>query len=190
VRLIERGLEDVVVEAMESARAVALLGPRQAGKSTLAQLLAGGRMPGEYLTLDDEAVRAAARADPEGFVAALGRRSVIDEVQRAPDLLLAVKSRLDRDRSPGQFLLTGSANLRRIPAVADALPGRVDYLTLWPFSQGEIAGRREELLPRLFDADVPAITDAPVGRHEHADMLIAGGFPEARARTGAARALL
>lgn len=116
-------MANVVADAMQSARAVALLGPRQAGKSTLAQVLAGGRVPADYLTLDDDPVRSAARADPQGFVAALGRRTVIDEVQRAPDLLLAVKSRLDRDRSPGQFLLTGSANLRRVPGVTDALPG-------------------------------------------------------------------
>jgi hypothetical protein len=95
------------IAALEGgARAVALLGPRQAGETTLAQVLAGGRMPADYLTLDDDPVRFAARADPQGFVAALGRRTVIDEVQRAPELLLAVNSRLDRDRSPGQFLLT------------------------------------------------------------------------------------
>lgn len=180
-------MASVVVDAMESARAVALLGPRQAGKSTLAQVLAGGRVPADYLTLDDDPVRSAARADPQGFVAALGRRTVIDEVQRAPDLLLAVKSRLDRDRSPGQFLLTGSANLRRVPGVADALPGRLDYLTLWPLTQGEIAGRHEDVLQRVFDGDIPSIVDAPVGRHEYAEMLAAGGFPEARMRSPAAR---
>lgn len=180
-------MASVVADAMESARAVALLGPRQAGKSTLAQVLAGGRVPADYLTLDDDPVRSAARADPQGFVAALGRRTVIDEVHRAPDLLLAVKSRLDRDRSPGQFLLTGSANLRRVPGVADALPGRLDYLTLWPLTQGEIAGRYEDVLQRAFDGDIPSIVDAPVGRHEYAEMLVAGGFPEARMRSPAAR---
>ncbi len=103
----------VVVEAMASARVVALLRPRQAGMSTLARVLAHGPLPAEYLTLDDEPVRSAAQADPEGFVAALGRRTVIDEVQRTPEPLLAIKSRL---------------------------PGRVDHLTLWPLTQGEIAG--------------------------------------------------
>lgn len=185
--LIARGMAEVVVEAMASARAVALLGPRQAGKSTLARVLAGGALPAEYLTLDDEPVRSAAQADPEGFVAALGRRTVIDEVQRTPELLLAIKSRVDRDRSPGQFLLTGSANLRRIPTVSDALPGRVDYLTLWPLTQGEIAGRREDVLSRLFNGDVPMITDVPAGRQEYAQVLLAGGFPDARTRSGPAR---
>ena len=157
---------------MQSARAVALLGARQAGKSTLARVLACGPIPADYVTLDSDPVRAAAQTDPEGFVAALGRSTVIDEVQRAPDLLLAVKARLDRDGRRGQFLLTGSANLRRIPAVADALPGRVDYLTLWPLTQGEIEGRREDFLDRLFDGEVPMLTDAPVGRSEYAPRLL------------------
>jgi uncharacterized protein len=186
---IERSIAPVVIDAMQNARAVALLGARQAGKSTLARVLAGGQIPADYVTLDSDPVRAAAQADPEGFVATLGRSTVIDEVQRAPDLLLAVKARLDRDRRRGQFLLTGSANLRRIPAVADALPGRVDYLTLWPLTQGEIEGRREDFLDRLFDGEVPILTDAPVGRSEYALRLLTGGFPESLTRTeGAARA--
>lgn len=185
---VERFLGRTVVEAMATARVVALLGPRQAGKSTLARALATGALPADYLTLDDEPVRALAAGDPAGFVAGLRRRTVIDEIQRAPDLLLAIKSRVDRDPTPGQFLLTGSANLRRVPAVADALPGRVDYLTLWPFTQGELTGRRDDFLARLLTGDVPHVDGAPVGRQAYADMLVAGGFPEARHRTGAARA--
>jgi predicted AAA+ superfamily ATPase len=187
VKLIDRGLTDTVVEAMRESRVVALLGARQAGKSTLARMLSRDRLPAEYLTLDDEPVLSLASGDPRGFVAGLGRRTVIDEVQRAPELLLAIKSRVDRDGTPGQFLLTGSANLRRIPTVADALPGRVDYLTLWPFTQGEINGRPESLLARLFNGEVPTIGDAPIGRGEYAELLLAGGFPEARTRGAAAR---
>jgi predicted AAA+ superfamily ATPase len=186
--VLDRGLAGVVVEAMESARAVALLGPRQAGKSTLARALAADRLPAEYLTLDDEPVRSLAAGDPAGFVAGLGRRTVIDEIQRAPELLLAIKARVDRDQTPGQFLLTGSANLRRIPTVSDALPGRVDYLSLWPFTQGELAGRKEDFLPRLFRGEVPKVAGAPVGRDAYAELLLAGGFPEARLRAGATRA--
>lgn len=185
--LIERAMASVVIEAMSSARVVALLGARQSGKSTLARILAAGPLGAAYLTLDDEPARALATADPSGFVAGLERPTVIDEVQRAPSLLLAIKSRVDRDPTPGQFLLTGSANLRRIPAVADALPGRVDYLTLWPFSQGEIIGRREDFLDRLFAGTVSDPGDVPVGRAAYADLLLEGGFPEARTRRGAAR---
>lgn len=172
---------------MADARAVALLGPRQSGKSTLARVLAAGRLPADYLTLDDDTIRSLASGDPQGFVAGLGPRTVIDEIQRAPELLLAIKSRLDIDPTPGQFLLTGSANLRRIPRVADALPGRVDYLTLWPFTQGEIAGSRDGLLDHLLRGQVPNISGAPVGREAYAERLLAGGFPEAIRRAPTAR---
>lgn len=185
--LLSRRIAGVVVEAMEEARVVALLGPRQAGKSTLARMLATGALPADYVTLDDERVRALAAEDPQGFVAGLGRRTVIDEIQRAPALLLAIKARVDRDWSPGQFLITGSANLRRIPTVADALPGRVDYLTMWPFTQGEIAGERENFLARLLSGDPPKLHSAPAGRHGYAEMLLAGGYPEAYRRTPPAR---
>lgn len=187
MQYIDRGLATTITQAMADARAVALLGPRQAGKSTLARALAAGPLPADYLTLDDEGTRSLAAADPQGFVGGLGRRTILDEIQRAPRLLLAIKSRLDRDNTPGQFLLTGSANLRRIPTVADALPGRVDYLTLWPLTQGEIRGRREDFLARLFAGEIPMVADAPAGRGEYADILLAGGFPEALMRSGASR---
>jgi predicted AAA+ superfamily ATPase len=187
VQLIDRGLTDTLVEAMRESRVVALLGARQSGKSTLARMLAAERIPADYLTFDDEAVRSLAAGDPQGFVAGLGQRTFIDEVQRAPELMLAIKSRVDRDPTPGQFLLTGSANLRRIPTVADALPGRVDYLTLWPFTQGELHGEPEGFIARLLGGEVPRISGAPVGRGEYAEMLIAGGFPEARERSPAGR---
>jgi predicted AAA+ superfamily ATPase len=172
---------------MKSARAVALLGPRQAGKSTLTRKLAGDVLSAVYVTLDDGPVRELAIGDPAGFVAGLGRHAVIDEIQRAPQLLLAIKSRLDRDNSPGQFLLTGSANLRRIPTVSDALPGRVDYLTLWPFTQGELRARPEEFLSGLFRGAVPSVASAPTGRGEYSELLLKGGFPEAQRRDGDGR---
>lgn len=187
MKLIDRGLADTVADAMTQSRVVALLGARQAGKSTLARMLTATRLPADYLTLDDEPVRSLAAGDPQGFVTGLGRRTVIDEIQRVPSLLLAIKARVDRDPTPGQFLLTGSANLRRIPTVADALPGRVDYLTLWPFTQGELIGRPERFIARLFNRDVPRAHDAPVGRGAYAETLLEGGFPDARNRTTATR---
>jgi hypothetical protein len=172
---------------MSYARVVALLGPRQAGKSTLVRMLADGELGADYLSLDEEPIRTLARADPAGFLAGRRRPLVIDEIQRAPELLLAIKVRVDEEPLRGQFLITGSANLRRIPTVADALPGRVDYLTLWPFTQGEIGGGAESFLESLFAGEAPMLDDAPVGRHRYAEMLLAGGFPEALARPPTAR---
>lgn len=186
---VGRNITDTVLYAMDYARVVALLGARQAGKSTLARRLAQQRLDADYVTLDEEPVRALALGDPGGFLAARRRCTVIDEIQRAPDLLLAIKARVDRDPAPGQFLITGSANLRRIPTVSDALPGRVDYLTLWPLTQGEIVGRHEAFLSTLFAGEPPIVSDAPVGRHEYAEMLLAGGFPGARKRPAAARSM-
>jgi predicted AAA+ superfamily ATPase len=100
-----------------------------------------------------------------------------------PELLLAIKLRLDNDNTRGQFLLTGSANLLSLPTVSDALPGRVEYLTLWPLSQGEMLGVRERFIDELFDGRFPKLNGAPVGRRGFAPALAAGGHPEAQGRT-------
>ncbi len=185
---IARGLTDIVEDAMSSARVVALLGPRQAGKSTLASLVAVDRLGATHLTLDSAPTREAALADPDGFVARLGRCTAIDEIQRAPELLLSIKARVDSDQSPGQFLLTGSANLRRLPRVADALPGRVDYLTLWPLAQAEIEGTTGSFVDALMRNAPPEIAAAAVGVDAYAERLLTGGFPEAQRRVGPSRA--
>jgi predicted AAA+ superfamily ATPase len=176
------------VEALAEARAVCLLGPRQAGKSTLARAIAGQEHPALYLTLDDEATRRSALEDPTGFVARISGSAVIDEVQRAPDLMLAIKERVDTNNERGQFLLAGSANLLTLPTIADALPGRVDYVHLWPFSQGELIGRHESFVDRLFAGEAPPVEDAEVGREAYAARIVAGGFPDAQDRTGRGRA--
>jgi len=139
---------------------VFLNGPRQAGKSTLARAVAERRHPARYLTLDDATTLAAAHADPAGFVAGLDGPVVLDEVQREPRLFLAIKAAVDQDRRPGRFLLTGSAAVMALPELAQALVGRVEILTLWPFSQGELAGRRERFVDALFGRRAPK----PAGR--------------------------
>ncbi len=180
---VDRNIRHSVVEALTEARAVCLLGARQAGKSTIARAIAAEEHPAEYLTLDDEATRRAAREDPTGFIANVKGATVIDEIQRAPDLMLAIKERLDTDDKRGQFLLTGSANLLTLPTIADALPGRVDYVRLWPFSQGELAGRRESFIDRLFAGKAPHVENAEVGRGAYVAQIVAGGFPDAQRRS-------
>jgi predicted AAA+ superfamily ATPase len=185
---IERNVRPVVVEALGEARAVCLLGARQSGKSTLARAIAEREHPAEYLTLDNDATRRSALEDPTGFIAGVSGPAVIDEVQRAPDLMLAIKERLDTNNARGQFLLAGSANILTLPSIADALPGRVDYVRMWPFSQGELAGRRERFIHRLLAGEAPHVDDAEVGLKAYAARIVAGGFPDARDRSARGRA--
>jgi hypothetical protein len=181
--LIPRGIAPELRDILSVSRAAAITGPRQAGKSTLAkQFQAAGVVP-NYFTLDDEATRLSARADPDGFALSLPRPAVIDEIQRAPSLMLAVKQILDEDPTPGQFLLTGSADLLTARVVADALPGRVEYVNLWPLSRAEIEGKRGSVIDALLDGAPPQVTGALKGRVASAEIVVAGGFPDALART-------
>jgi predicted AAA+ superfamily ATPase len=180
--VIERHLTPLVEEALADTRVVMVAGARQVGKSTLAEGIAADRGT-RVLTLDDRATRQAAIADPHGFVADLGGGlAVIDEVQRAPDLLLAIKVAVDREPSPGRFLLTGSANVLTLPSVADALTGRMEILTLWPFSQAEIEGSRHNLVDALFAGAPPRVSGAQAGRAAWVGRAIRGGYPEALRR--------
>ena len=142
--------------------------------------------PARYVTLDDRVALELAREDPNAFVAG-DERLAIDEVQRAPDLLLAIKQVVDLDPTPGRFLLTGSADIMTHPRIADALPGRVDYMTLWPFSQSELTRRVPSFLEKAFAGKDPAVEDPPIGREGYAELLIQGGFPEAVGATAARR---
>lgn len=182
--MIERNLTASLTEELQQSRVAALLGARQVGKSTLASIIASRRKM-HYITFDNRDSLNAAKADPIGFVSRIERACVIDEVQRAPDILLAIKERVDLDDSPGQFLLTGSADILTLKTVADTLPGRAIYLNLFPFSQGELKGKKESLIPALFADDPPLITDAPIGHQNYAELIVKGGYPEAvRRRQG------
>jgi len=181
---IARYVQSKIAIALQDSRVVLLAGPRQAGKTTLARQYASPERP--YLTLDDPATLAAARSDPAGFVRGL-KQAVIDEVQRAPDLLLAIKESVDKDPTPGRFLLTGSTNLMAMPRVADSLAGRLEVITLLPFAQAELVGTPGDLLDRLFDsAGLPGVVSPLVGDDLMACVL-QGGYPEALRRTSASR---
>jgi hypothetical protein len=181
---IARYVQGKIAIALQDSRVVLLVGPRQAGKTTLARQYASPDRP--YLTLDDPATLVAARSDPAGFVRGL-KQAVIDEVQRAPDLLLAIKESVDKDPTPGRFLLTGSTNLMAMPRVADSLAGRLEVITLLPFAQAELAGTPGNLLDRLFDgAGLPGVVSPLMGDDLMACVL-QGGYPEALRRTSASR---
>lgn len=175
----------LIAEALRTALAdtpvVALLGPRQAGKSTLAKAMLPAR---PYFDLDAGALAATAASDPAGFVEGLPAPVTIDEVQRAPELMRAIKVAVDSDRKPGQFLLTGSANLLLMPQLSDSLAGRMEVIQLHPLTEAEIEGAGGRFLQTLLAGDLkPEIRQEAVA--EQAPLvvrLLTGGFPEARSR--------
>ncbi|MGH3110291.1 MAG: ATP-binding protein [Gaiellaceae bacterium] len=185
--IVRRHVHDVLLRALEDTRVVVLLGARQTGKSTLTREIAASDHPADAVSLDDPALRDAAAADPAGFLAGFPRRVLIDEVQRAPDLLLAIKDAVDRDPTPGRFLLTGSANILTAPRIQEALTGRAEYVNLWPFSQAEINGSDGGFIDHLFGGSPPWVKNAPVGRGAFAEFVARGGYPEALARDDARR---
>lgn len=134
--LLVRRAADLVTDALTDTRVVVVNGARQVGKSTLAEVILRQRADGVARFLDDPVTRAAAVEDPVRFVRHDGL-ILIDEVQRVPDLWLAIKYLVDRDPRPGRFLLTGSARLLGLRSLPDALPGRSETVELWPLSQGE-----------------------------------------------------
>lgn len=181
---IQRHVQSKITTALQDTRVVLLVGPRQAGKTTLARLYASSDRP--FLTLDDPATLMAAKSDTTGFVRGLSR-AVIDEVQRAPELLLAIKESVDKDPSAGRFLLTGSSNLMALPIVADSLAGRLAVVTLLPFAQAEMAGTPGDLLERLFNnGGLPNVTCTVTGP-ALMERVLRGGYPEVQQRASASR---
>ena len=178
ISLYPRLLEPRVIEAMADTPVVLVAGPRQAGKTTLVLRMAEQGI--RYLTLDDELTLLAAKEDPVGMIRSLDR-AVIDEIQRAPELLLAIKKTVDEDRRPGRFLLTGSANLMILPTVADSLAGRMETLTLLPLSQCEMRHSAVNWLDSVFTGEFPKVSTPVVGE-ELVEVVLAGGYPEAVSR--------
>ncbi|MEP7273145.1 MAG: ATP-binding protein [Acidobacteriota bacterium] len=184
--MLKRHIEATLREAMSDTPVVLLTGARQTGKSTLVESIAQPGHAARYVTLDDLTVLAAAKRDPAGFVAGLVEAEtapvIIDEIQRAPDLFLPIKLAVDRKRTPGRFLLTGSANIMTLPRLADSLAGRMETINLWPLSQGEIAGVKESFIDQLFAAELKLPPRAREGRAELIARVARGGYPEVLSR--------
>lgn len=178
-----RFLRRQIEAALGDTPVVVIQGPRQSGKTTLARSLTSAGWI--YRTLDDATTLAAARADPEGFVRGLDRVAV-DEVQRAPGLMLAIKRAVDNDRRAGRFLLTGSANLLTLPLLADSLAGRMEVMTLLPLAQAEIRGHEPDFLPGLFAGKVPTAIEPLIGDALMA-VVLCGGYPEVLKRLNESR---
>ena len=176
-----RFAEPTLLEALADTPVVLLHGPRQCGKTTLAQAVGEAR-DYRYFSFDDEVTLAAATTDPVGFVGDLPERVILDEVQRAPGIFAALKSAVDRRRVPGRFLLTGSANVLLVPTLADSLAGRMGIIRLHPLAQCELAERLPKFLERLFTGGFKARPAERLGV-ALAERIAAGGYPPALARS-------
>lgn len=159
---------------------VVLQGPRQCGKTTLARTVAEPDGFG-YLSFDDDNLVRAARTDPLGFVTDLPPRMVLDEVQRVPEIFTSLKLVVDRDRQPGRFLLTGSADILLLPKLADSLAGRMEVIRLHPLAQVELRQQPIGFLTQLFRAEFAVKSSQRMGL-ALAELVVAGGFPAALMR--------
>lgn len=178
---VDRHAEARIRTALSDTRIVAIVGPRQSGKTTLARRVAedDGR---PFITLDDDQNRRFARDDPDGFIRDL-EYAVIDEIRRVPDMLLALKKQVDEDPRPGRFLITGSVDLFAASSSPDSLAGRVETITLLPFSQAEIAGTPP---PGFLDQAFIGGFATYQNTGPTADLIervVSGGFPLALARS-------
>ncbi len=176
-RFAERSL----LEALGDTPVVLIHGPRQCGKTTLAQMI-GRKRNYTYFSFDDDVTREAATFDPLGFVTDLPERVILDEVQRVPGIFSTLKLVVDKKRTPGRFLLTGSANVLLLPTLADSLAGRMGILRLHPLAQCEMASHRPKFLDTLFSG-VFKIRKYDRLSHALAECIAAGGYPAALARS-------
>ena len=180
------------MEALSDTPVVFLRGARQTGKTTLVKQLAeaptdeSGR---QYISLDSATALAGALDDPTGFVQGLKKPVVIDEAQRASALMLAIKEDVDRERHAGRYLLTGSANILVLPGIADSLAGRMEVLTLYPLSQGEIAGVQEDFISTLFAKEFPLknANRTLLAKEKLMEAMALGGYPEVLSRSNPKR---
>ena len=170
---IKRAISDEIKEYMKSFPVLLISGARQVGKSTLALNL---DIP-NYVTLDDINIYEAARNDPKGFIEHCNKPIVIDEIQRVPILLLAIKEFVDKDRTNGQFILTGSANLKGFKDISDSLAGRIGIVELYPFSQKELSHSDENLI-YILSGDISHLALKKYDNEGLSEKIINGGYPE------------
>lgn len=185
-RTVRRRALNTVQDRLAAASVVAISGPRASGKSTVLASLAS-QLGHPIVDLDDPATQRAVRSDARRFLDTK-RPVLIDEFARVPDTVDVIKQLLNREGSPGQFVLAGSTRYGSVPAIAQALTGRVDIVPLWPLSQGEIASVHEVFVELLVDGQLPILDEVDVDRTSYAQRVIAGGMPMAlRLPTVAAR---
>lgn len=187
-RIIDRRARGAILEALGDTRVVVVVGARQVGKSTLALEIVKGDFPATVINLDERATREAVVADPAGALSDLEGPAFIDEVQRGGnDLLLEIKAAVDRDKRPGRFLLTGSANLLATRRTFEALTGRMEIIRLSPLAQSEIEGSSTSFVDALFANEPVRVADAAKGRRAFVERVVRGGYPAVLDRAGRRR---
>lgn len=185
--MYRRNISTPLDESLGDTPVVLLNGGRQTGKSTLVQSGMIEDRGARYLTLDDAGVLAAAETDPAGFLSGFEGPIILDEIQRSPGLFPAIKAEVDRERRPGRYLLTGSANVLLLPKLSESLAGRMEILTLWPLSQGEIEGVEESFIDAAFSEGPVSLRDEAGGTSKLTERLLRGGYPEALSRRSEVR---
>ena len=177
--MFKRNIKSRVEAALKRSPVVLLTGARQSGKTVLVESIAQEKNY-NYFTMDDIPTYLSAKNDPVGFIANIEKPVVIDEVQRVPELFLAIKRDVDKNRVAGNYLLTGSTNPILIPQVADALTGRIETISLLPLSQGELLGIKEQFIDTIFSgknpSNIPSIKES-LSRDELYKKILIGGFP-------------
>lgn len=180
--MYKRNVIKKIQTALSDTPVILLNGARQTGKSTLVKTLIANENNVSYYTLDDIGTLAAMHADLTGFIFKQNGLTVIDEVQKIPDLFSAIKLTVDSDRRPGRFLLTGSANVLLLPKISESLAGRMEIISLWPFSQGEIADVCDTFIDYIFAKEITALKFLKFSREKLLTRVLAGGYPEVLTR--------
>jgi uncharacterized protein len=171
-----RNIEQRLEEALSTSPAVLLTGARQTGKTTLVEEYAAGKSY-FYATFDDIISMGLAKRDPKGFIEALHKPAIIDEVQRVPEIFLVIKRDIDQHRIPGRYILTGSANPLLLSKVRESLAGRLETLSLFPLSQGELLHRKEDFIATLFSEKQLPLPRQVISKGELYERIIIGGYP-------------
>jgi predicted AAA+ superfamily ATPase len=178
-----RHIQSNIEAALLDTPVVLINGARQTGKSTLVEHIAQKRHFKTIVSLDNYSALESASKDPENFIQHFEGSIVIDEIQKEPLLFPAIKSRVDKNRKAGQFILTGSANVLLLPKISESLAGRMEIITLWPLSQGEIRSHQESFIDIIFSEQFHFSHGKTISRHELFELLLCGGYPEILTRT-------
>lgn len=186
--MFKRFITQNLLTALSDTPVVFLNGARQTGKSTLVNEICNDHYSARYITMDDPTVLSAAKNDPVSFIDAIEGPVILDEVQKATELFSIIKMSVDKNRKPGRFLLTGSTNILLLPSLSESLAGRMEILSLFPLSQGEITGYEEQFIDLVFAKEnLPVRRVAKTNINDFINKIITGGYPEVVTRAESRR---